>query len=186
MNRVHSKPISIEVDGIPFTSVGMYYEGNRKAVCHAIKEGRHDAIEYAAREMAPLVPRNSILIPTPSHHGDARETKELCECISRITGTPVVDALRGNDRRSQYYAKHEGNPVTEKEMGFRRVCALPLGKTPIIIDAVSDLGTSAKAAVHALQRGSSFVPTPNVITFAVTDNLLQQAQENRLSTSFKR
>lgn len=85
------------------------------------------------------------------------------------TGIPVRDVLQGNDRESNYLAKKNGRPLTEKQMGFRQVKPLPIGCIPVAIDNCVDTGTSAKAAIHALGKGW-------VLSFAMTDMMTEQQE----------
>lgn len=163
--------IKVEVDGITFLSTGRYYEGINNWVCHKVKELDHDALEFAARNMAKIIPtRQAVLIPVPGHTGVSTNALQLAQAISSHSGIPVLDALRGRDRESNYQAKYAGHPLTEEQMGFRQVRALPPDVLPIIIDNCVDTGTSAKAAYHAL--GNKGV----VLTFAMSDKLLDLQQ----------
>ena len=66
-----NEPIKAVSGGITFLSTGRYYDGINQWIAHSIKEGDSDAIDYAARRMAPIVPANAILVPIPGHHGVA-------------------------------------------------------------------------------------------------------------------
>lgn len=168
--------IKLEVDGITFLSSGRYYEGINNWVCHKVKELDHEAIDYAARNMAKIIPtEQAILIPVPGHTGVSTNALQLAKAISIHSGIPVIDALRGKDRESNYQAKYAGHPLTEEQMGFRQVRELPPNLLPIIIDNCVDTGTSAKAAYHAL--GNKGV----VLTYAMSDTLLIQ-QDNKIET----
>lgn len=119
--------------------------------------------------MIPLLTRGKpwVLVPIPGHHGTADETLKLCSSISMATGIPVMDVLRGNDRESNYLAKKNGRPLTEKQMGFRQVKPLPLGCIPVVVDNCVDTGVSAKAAIHAIGKGV-------VLSYAMTDVMKEQ------------
>ena len=160
----------MEVDGIPFTSISRYYHNGAETICHCLKEGDKNVTAYAALKMSDVIPRNAVLIPVPNRCGYARQTLQLAQLISKYTGLPVADVLKGNQRESQYYAKKEDHPLTEQGMGFRRVGEYSRYRKPIIIDGVADLGTTARAAIHALGEGE-------VVTYAVTDNLLAQGRQ---------
>lgn len=168
-----AKTIKMGVDGISFTSVAMYYgdKGKHRALCHAVKQNDDNAIRTMAEQMAKHIPHRGVcLVPVPGHTGKATNILTLCNYLHDLTGAPVADCLIGNSRQPQYYAKKDGASLTEQELGYRQIKSLPPLKTPIIVDAVSDTGLTAKAAYHALgNRGS-------VMTYAVTDNLINQAQ----------
>ena len=160
-------PINSVSDGITFLSTGRYYDGINQWIAHSIKEGDTDAIGYAARRMAAIVPANAVLVPIPGHHGVADQTLRLVQALSSYTHLPFVDALRGRDRESQYEAKQRGYVLSGREMGFHQVRELPSGRIPCLIDNVIDTGTTAKAAAEALGNAM-------ILSFAMTDTLLQR------------
>ena len=172
-----NEPIRKEVDGITFLSTGRYYEGINQWVAHKLKEGDIDANDYAARQMAKLLPKNAVLVPIPGHFGKADQTMHIARAIASYTRLPVVDALRGRERESQYSAKYKGTPLTEEQMGFRKIASLPSGRVPYLIDNVVDTGTTAKAAVKALGGGI-------VLSYAMSDTLLEQ--DIQRTSAFKR
>ena len=139
------------------------------------------AIDYATHKMAPLLTRGKpwVLVPVPGHHGYAEETTKLCRSISMATGLPVCDVLRGNDRESNYLAKKNGRPLTEAQLGFTQIKPLPKGCIPVVVDNVVDTGVSAKAAIHAMGKGI-------VLTFAMTDVMMEQQEERIASKSIHR
>lgn len=161
-------------DGIPFTSLAMYYgdDGKTRALCHAVKENNDTAIRMMAERLAKHTPHRGVcLVPMPGHTGKSTQMLILCNYIHDITSIPVIDCLCGKSRQQQYLAKKNGHSLTEQDLGYRQVKSLPPLRTPIIIDAVADTGLNAKAAYHALgNRGE-------VLTYAVTDNLINQSQQ---------
>lgn len=174
---MENEPIRTEVDGITFLSTGHYYEGINQWVAHKLKEGDTDAFDYAARQMSKLLPKNAVLVPIPGRHGTPDQTLKLCRDIASYTHLPILDALRGNDRESQYEVKYKGRSLTEEQLGYRRVANIPTGRTPYLIDNVVDTGTTAKAAVKALGGGV-------VLSYAMSDTLL--THEQQVSNGFHR
>ena len=164
---MENEPIRTEVDGITFLSTGHYYEGINQWVAHKLKEGDVDAFDYAARQMSKLLPKNAVLVPIPGRHGTPDQTLKLCRNIASYTHLPILDALRGNERESQYEAKYKGRSLTEEQLGFRRIASIPTERIPYLIDNVTDTGTTAKAAVKALGGGV-------VLSYAMSDTLLNQ------------
>lgn len=67
-----NEPIKTVSDGITFLSTGRYYDGINRWVAHKLKDGDNDAIDYAARQIAKLLPQNAVLVPIPGHHGQSR------------------------------------------------------------------------------------------------------------------
>ena len=169
---MENEPIRTEVDGITYLSTGHYYEGINQWVAHKLKEGDGDAYDYAARQMAKLLPKNAVLIPIPGRHGTPDQTMQLCRNIASYTHLPIIDAIRGNDRESQYEAKYKGRSLTEEQLGYRRIATIPTGQIPYLIDNVVDTGTTAKAAVKAIGGGV-------VLSYAMSDTLLSERQDIR-------
>lgn len=167
---MENEPIRKEIDGVTFLSAGRYYDGINKWVSHKLKEDDNEVIDYAARSISRLLPSNAVIIPMPGHKGEPDHTMKLARAIASYTRLPVLDALRGRERESQYEAKHHGRPLTESQMGFRRIVPLPSDRVPFILDNVVDTGTTAKAAVKALGGG-------NVVSYAMSDVLLTERQE---------
>ena len=125
-----NEPIKTVSDGITFLSTGRYYDGINRWVAHKLKDGDNDAIDYAARQIAKLLPQNTVLVPIPGHHGKAEQTMQLARAISSYTHLPIVDALRGIERDSQYDAKKKGQTLSAEDMGFYRHKDLPSNRTP--------------------------------------------------------
>ena len=173
---MENEPIRTEVDGITFLSTGHYYEGINQWVAHKLKEGDTDAFDYAARQMSKLLPKNAVLVPIPGRHGTPDQTLKLCRNIASYTHLPIIDALRGNERESQYEAKYKGRYLTEEQLGYRRIATIPTGRIPYLIDNVVDTGTTAKAAVKALGGGV-------VLSYAMSDTLLDK--ENQRSSGMR-
>ena len=173
---MENEPIRTEVDGITYLSTGHYYEGINQWVAHKLKEGDAEVFDYAARQMAKLLPKNAVLVPIPGRHGTPDQTMRLCRDIASYTHLPIIDALRGNDRESQYEAKYKGRSLTEEQLGFNKVTTLPSDRVPYLIDNVVDTGTTAKAAVKALGGGV-------VLSYAMSDTLLEKQDITR---SFRR
>ena len=172
---MENEPIRTEVDGITFLSTGHYYEGINQWVAHKLKEGDTDAFDYAARQMSKLLPKNAVLVPIPGRHGTPDQTLKLCRNIASYTHLPILDALRGKDRESQYEAKYKGRSLTEEQLGFHRVASLPSDHVPYLIDNVVDTGTTAQAAVKALGGGI-------VLSYAMSDTLLERQNITRSFT----
>ena len=146
---------------------GREYDGVNQWLAQSMEEGDSDAIDYAARRMAPIVPANAVLVPIPGHHGLADQTLRLAQTLSSYTHLPFVNALRGREHESQYEAKRRGHLLSGRDMGFYQARELPSDRIPCLIDNVVDRGTTAKAAVEALGNAM-------VLSFAMSDALLQR------------
>lgn len=105
---------------------------------------RRRAVSLAAKDMAALVPMDSVLVPIPSHVGYATDTLTLANEVARISGFEVLDVLRSDERESSYEAKKDGR---DAEIRFRLTSPLPVGKTIVYVDNIIASGTTARAAM---------------------------------------
>lgn len=144
-------------------AVTMYNPCSR-IMAHALKGGKWSTVLEAAYMMAPMVPRNAVLIPMPSHSGHADAMLKLASAISWITGAPVMDVLQGKRRRPVYDMKKCGKRVTADSLGYRLTASLPEGKVAVVVDNVCDTGVNAFAAANAI--GGCVL-----LTYAVTSKM---------------
>lgn len=161
------------MDGIKFTSAGLYYRDSLQPLAHSMKSNDKDSISEAARILAPLIPKDCCLILAPSRRGYADHTLVLANEINKLTGVVVADVLKGKSRMSQYKAKIIGYTLTEEELGLRKVSNLPKGLKPIVLDNVIGTGLTGRAAVHALGDGS-------VLALAMDDSFYTNANNPRI------
>ena len=176
-----AKAIVVEVDGIKFTSASRYYDGDTPKIAHALKNNNRKAMEQVAAKLSNLISPFSIIVPIPNRCGYARETLELANELSRQSGVPVADVLKGNERASLYDMKKQGRMLSEAELGFRKTGSLPFFRTPILLDNVTATGRTAIAAYHALgNRGE-------VLTYAIDDLILNRAKSiEQVSSGIRR
>lgn len=132
-----------------------YHQGDSRKLCHLVKDGDEEAIRIMAERMCQLVPSDSILVPIPSRYGYATSTLRLADEIARLTGTPVADILKGNNRESNYLAKKQGHPLHVEDMGFHKTGDIDL--TPCFVDNVCDTGVTMKAAFDVFGCGLGLV-----------------------------
>ena len=146
-----------EDEGIAPMDFGVGYRGGaHSSIAKKVKEENPDAIAEAAYQMSIRIPRGSILVPMPSHNGNATYTVKLAEAIAKATDSEVRDVLKGKARMSVYEAKQKGIKMTPEDLGMYTTEELPKGKNIVIIDNVIDKGTTALAAVSAV-KGASVV-----------------------------
>lgn len=143
----------VGADITPFLYSSKYRSGDHSNIAKLLKASDENAVNLAAKEMARLVPKNAVLIPIPSHYGDARDTLALAKAIGRLTHTRVVNALAGVPRESQYQSKKNGKKISVDDMGIYQKANIPEDRIPIFIDNVIASGTTASAAVRAVGRG---------------------------------
>lgn len=176
-----ANPIQVEVDGIRFTSASRYYDGDAQKIAHLLKDNNPKAIEMVAARLSNMISPFAVIVPIPNRCGYARETLELAKVLSKYSGVPIADVLKGNERSSLYDMKKQGKTLSEQELGFRQTEALPFYRTPILLDNVTATGTTAKAAYHALgNRGE-------ILTYAIDDPILENARPiEQIHTSMRR
>lgn len=135
-----------------------YYEEGVPELCHAVKEGDHDAIDKMAKEMARYVSPDTTLVPVPSRNGTATTTMELAGKIGWYSGCDVADILRGGKRRSLYDMKKQGMSVSADMLGLYLDGDIPV--KPLLVDNVVATGTTASAAL-------SVIPNARVLAYAI-------------------
>ena len=139
----------------PFVAAGGY-RGEMQSLAHRLKdENDTEAVNLAAEKIVPVLPDvYAALVPAPGHEGYATHTLRLANKISELTGLPVVDALRGEPRESQYdHKKATGKPLNAEELRIFKVADIPHPYMPIVIDNVVHTGNTAEACVKALGGG---------------------------------
>lgn len=143
--------------------VGEYYTQDNilRSLCHGIKDGNADDIARAARLMAKLVRPGDTLVPIPSRTGVATTAKLLAEAISKVTGAPVADILKGASRKSMYEMKKGGTIPGEEFLGLRLEGEPP--DNTVFVDNVVATGTTARAALR-LVPGSRLIALANAST----------------------
>lgn len=136
---------------------GYNYAGEHADIARLIKSGDTELVQAVAKEMAAKVPENAVLVPMPPHSGKVTEgtdTMILARAISKITGSPVINALESEEHISRNQAKKQGiRGVDAKSLGIRQVAEIPKGAMPVFIDNVVGGGVTAKAAHDAVGRG---------------------------------
>ena len=154
--RIASRIVADELRDGNYFYCGEYYDasGLYREIAHGLKRGDDSAIEIASKQMAKMIPPNSILVPVPSHTGNADCTLKLANAIAKITGSDVVDALKGKSRRSLYEMKKNGEKIDSDYLGFYLDRPIESGKNVIFVDNVIATGTTANAALATVDTGS--------------------------------
>lgn len=89
-----------------------HHAGHLRDLAHEVKKSREACYE-AARMMSSFINDKNMLIPIPSHTGDARYTYEIAYAIAILKGAKVADVLHGFDRMSSHEAKLLGKSVAK-------------------------------------------------------------------------
>lgn len=130
------------------------YRGKLAGLARKVKTMDKTAINTAAEKMAPLIPRNAVLVPAPSHKGEATDMLKLAKAISRRRHVEVMDVLKSYERERQYTSKKfGGKAISSDNMGIVAIKDIPEGKIPVVIDNVVSTGNTAEACVKALGFG---------------------------------
>lgn len=134
-------------------------------LCHEMKRGDISVINPFLDEIADALPTKSLLVPMPQSSGKAEYTEKLAVAIAEHCnnqGTDktavVLDCLCGYVHDSVCGRKAKGEPFDDIDFGFvyrdradKRVKALvDMGWEVILVDNVVDTGTTASAAIAAL------------------------------------
>lgn len=171
----------------PVFAAGTYLQ--LRALANAVKTGGPEALQQAAKRMAPLVPPGADLIPIPSSSGSTDANRVLADAIAARatemgTACRVVDALTGDARDSSLKKKRAGEPsLLARQMRTR---ASPgrhalLGSTRVLlIDNVIATGATARAAAQALNLPGRV----GILALAVTSDPSAAARE-RWATTWK-
>jgi len=129
------------------------YEGWLRLLAHGVKDGDRECIIKAGRLFDVMLPDRCIVVPMPSHLGDARQ---MLEVASRMPGHRfVLDSLTCEPHESCYSQKKDGYAPSDFGMQF---LSSALEDAPsedfaggiYIIDNVICTGTTASAARRAV------------------------------------
>lgn len=128
-----------------------------REIARRLKVGDAEAIEQAAREMAPAIPAGAVLVPIPGHSGDLWPNLVLCRAIADVVGCRVVAAIRReaaveSSRERRKRGLGSVPPEGQRMVAVRR--ALDGLSGPILfIDNVVTTGSTFEAARRALGCG---------------------------------
>lgn len=132
--------------------------GSVRALAHGVKDGDVDAIDQASLIMMKYVPSNSVLIPIPSHYGNATYTLKLANFIAKRAKSKVLDILSSNPREMLYKQKIRGVDISKINLGFKVVDdeninkMLHSARNIILIDNVIDSGATYEQAKDIIKQ----------------------------------
>lgn len=132
-------------------TLGDYYGGvGLRDLCHAVKNRDWKAIDTAAKRLAPLIPKDAVLVPicATNHYTDY-----IASSIHSLRAdTKVSYCLDSRRDGSIYNLKKAGLVPTEKDcMFYVANGAVPQGRL-VLIDNVIATGTTVSAALRAIGR----------------------------------
>jgi predicted amidophosphoribosyltransferase len=137
-----------------------YKDFGARDITIAIKNMDIDAIQRAAKVMAPLVPRGYIMVPVPGHTGKAISTRSLCFEISKLTGNTYSDIVIGNDRPSWCFLKRLGLILNDEDFGFKLTIEVPKSLNILFIDNVYATGTTYRAL-------KKLIPSAKILVYSI-------------------
>jgi len=129
------------------------YEGRLRLLARGVKYGDSECIIKAGRLFDMMLPDRCIVVPMPSHLGDARQMLEVAD---RMPGRRfVMDALTCEPHESCYDQKKDGYAPSEFNMSFNTSKLEMVPKEDLnggiyIIDNVICTGVTASAARRAV------------------------------------
>ena len=109
---------------------------------------------------AAMLPPDSVLIPIPSHTGHATATLSLAKQLAKLSGLPMANIIKGNNREPLYTIKQNAQSIPPEFFGFYSTATIS-NKTPVLIDSVFDTGQTALNAARLFTAQS-----PTILTFA--------------------
>lgn len=127
------------------------YEGWLRMLAYGVKDRDEGCIRKAAKLFDMMLVDECVVIPMPSHTGEARQMLSVANLLPgrRI----VVDALRCSPHESNYTQKKDGFTPSDIDMWCG---SLPkLGQPVYIIDNVICTGVTAGAALRAVKNAGA-------------------------------
>lgn len=127
------------------------YEGWLRMLARGVKDYDGECIRKAAKLFDLMLPDGCVVVPMPSHTGEARQMLTVANMIpgERL----VLDVLRCSPHESSYAQKKDGFTPSDIEMWCG---SLPrLGRPVYIIDNVICTGVTASAALRAVKNAGS-------------------------------
>jgi predicted amidophosphoribosyltransferase len=138
-------------------SLADYYSTiGARVLAHRVKENHLYSVLKMARGMAKKAAtewsQNCVLIPVPSSHGYATNTRLMALVISEIAVIPMLNIVRGRARERLYDAKIKGGRgITKEFFGFHLVGSAGI-RTPVLIDSVFDTGRTTQAVAGLFHK----------------------------------
>lgn len=124
-----------------------YRSPQARELAHAVKDGCNDAIEQMAKQLTLYVPKDAVLIPVPSRHGIATDTKKIALLLQDMSQCGVLDIVIGHERSSLYEIKKQHRTVDRNFFGYHLSGRMSLGR-PVILDVLIDTGLTAHSVAH--------------------------------------
>lgn len=127
------------------------YEGWLKWLARGVRDGDRECIIKAGRLFDMMLPDRCIVVPMPSHTGEARQMLSVANLLPG--SRTVADVLRCSPHESSYAQKKDGFTPSDIDMwcgSFPK-----LGRPVYIIDNVICTGVTAGAALRAVKNAGA-------------------------------
>lgn len=143
--------------------------GTQRRIAEGVKDKDNNDSFFlaAAKRMAPLIPKNAMLIPVPDHTGCDNANTRLCAAIMGVlTNTITACILASTERKSVREIKRKNGEVRVEDLGIKLCLDFerPSKRPVVFIDNVIDSGVTMMAAQKALGReciGVAYAMTNN-------------------------
>lgn len=123
------------------------YEGWLRLLAHGVKDCDEGCIRKAAKLFDLMLPDGCVVVPMPSHTGEARQMLAVANAMPG--NRRIVDMLRCDPHESCYTQKKDGLTPVSFDM-WCKSWMLPKGNADIyVIDNVICTGVTASAAIRA-------------------------------------
>jgi hypothetical protein len=133
-----------------------YYLGRHRKIAQRIKDPFDgEAMEIAAKAMAPLVPAGAVLVPAPDSTGTVKANEYLAGYIlQHLTGALVRTVVRRvtpvASSRLLRRAGGRGLSIEEHVASMAQIAPLPPGRPIVVIDNVAMEGNTINAIEQVL------------------------------------
>ncbi len=164
-------PIRIRFPALRVTALASY-EGTVRAAVLALKDGRRDVAEALGAIVAPLVTRNTLLVPIPTTARRKRErgfdgVAAIAFFAARAAGAHAIlaleqragDAQRGRSRRERLAARGR----------FACDTTLVAGRRVTLLDDVCTTGATLQDCAAAVRESGGLVEEALVVAVALRE-----------------
>ncbi len=151
------------IDGQVYSYV---HDGYAAKVCHAVKEGNHEAVKTMASFLAKNVNEPCVLVPIPQHTGKAEYTLELAKEIQRIVKAEknieveIADVLSSMPHEMLYDQKKK---LKKQELTEEEINILDYGDLKVNSNFRTESGKKYLALDNVYSTGKTFEETEKLI-----------------------
>lgn len=142
------------------------HDGYAAKICHAVKEGNHDAVRTMASFLAKNVNEPCVLVPIPQHTGKAEYTLELAKEVQRIViaekniEVEIADVLSSTPHETLYDQKKK---LQKQELTEEEISNLDYGDLKLNPEFKTESGKKYLALDNVYSTGKTFEETEKLI-----------------------